>query len=307
MSVIFRLQSNLSELKKFVSSIGSLPDAVFDDEFHGRLREIDHLSHQYPEKRRSIMAQFLAETANEFEHGNMCRHSRIKPFGYAGDHLLIDMIYQQCIEETGLGNLLDEFYHRQLAPQAVRNRKAYFVSNFNKLCNLNKAPSVLDMACGPCRDVAEALVESGETADKAFFHCIDLDSHAISYANTVVGQQFASKIRWQQTNAFRLRTNMKYDLVWSAGLYDYLDDRWAAHLLRKMWGWIAEGGEVIVGNFHLSNPDRALMEWCGDWHLIHRNEDDMLRICRHAGIPEEFVSFEYEPLGINMFLKISKG
>ena len=94
--------------------------------------------------------------------------------------------------------------------------------------------------------------------------------------------------------------------VWSAGLYDYLEDRLVSALLRRMWDATAVGGEVIVGNFHISNPDRPLMEWCGDWHLIHRDEDVMLDLCHRGGIPMDSVQFHYEPTGINMFLKIPK-
>lgn len=165
---------------------------------------------------------------------------------------------------------------------------------------------MLDIACGPCRDVAEALAGAGESAEGASLHCVDMDPRAIEYTRSVVDPGRAVQICWQATDAFRLRTRKKHDLVWSAGLFDYLNDRLAAALLRRMWDATAEGGEVIVGNFHTSNPDRAWMEWCGDWHLIHRDEDDMRSICHRAGVPTESIRFHYEPTGINMFLRISK-
>jgi predicted RNA methylase len=47
-------------------------------------------------------------------------------------------------------------------------------------------PSVLDVACGPCRDVSESLLLNGP----ASFHCVDLDAQALEYARSVVARTF---------------------------------------------------------------------------------------------------------------------
>ena len=307
MSFNSQIVGEIEEFKAFVKSAGSIAEAQFDSEFHGRLWNIEKLSRREPEQRSTLMAGFLNATTAELESGLLCCHSRTKPLGYAGDHVLIDMIYQQPVADSDTGRMMDEFFHRQKAPTAVRNRKSFFVDTFAELCQRKAAPSVLDIACGPCRDVAEALDEAGKTAEGALFHCVDMDPRAIEYAQSIVDPSKAVQICWQATDAFRLRTKKKHDLVWSAGLFDYLNDRLAAALLRKMWDATAEKGEVIVGNFHTSNPDRAWMEWCGDWHLIHRDEEDMRDICHRAGVPTDSIQFHYEPTGINMFLRINKG
>lgn len=176
---------------------------------------------------------------------------------------------------------------------------------------------MLDIACGPCRDVSEAIVAAKHNAGGCHFHCADMDPNAISYAQNVIGslsrrlsgveaERFPT-FTWETANAFRMRPDRKYDLTWSAGLFDYLDERTAALLLKKMWGRTREEGEVIVGNFHVSNPDRPWMEWCGNWRLIHRTEEDMLRLCDKAGIPPDAARFHFEPLGVNMFLRVRKG
>lgn len=296
----------IEEFKVFVKTAGSIPEAEFDIEFHSRLWNIEKLARREPENRKSLMADFLASTTSEFEVGLMSCHSRTKPLGYAGDHILIDMIYQKTVANTEAGRRMDEFFHRQKAPAAVRNRKSFFIETFVELCQKKASPSIFDIACGPCRDVAEALEEAGDTAEGASFHCVDMDPRAIAYAQSVVDPCRATQICWQVTDVFRLRTRKKHDLAWSAGLFDYLNDRLAAALLRKMWDATVEGGEVIVGNFHTSNPDRAWMEWCGDWHLIHRDEEDMLYLCHRAGVPTDSIRFHYELTGINMFLRISK-
>ena len=59
---------------------------------------------------------------------------------------------------------------------------------------------------------------------------------------------------------------------------------------------------MVVGNFHIHNPDRAWMEWCGESFLIHRMEADLLHLCDRAGIPREHLTFSLEPLGAVVFL-----
>ncbi|MDD2899019.1 MAG: class I SAM-dependent methyltransferase [Desulfuromonadaceae bacterium] len=300
------LSQVIEEFRKTISKIGTMPDTDFDIKFHETIWNIEKHFKHCPQNRKSLIDEFMSATNSIFELSIMSNHSRTKPLGYAGDHQLIDMIYQKAIAESEAGRKLDEFFHRQKAPTAVRNRKSFFINTFCELCDKRAEPSVLDIACGPCRDVAEAITHAGQRADGAMLHCIDMDPRAISYAQDVVAPVRDVNIRLQATNAFRFRPSQRYDLVWSAGLFDYLEDNLAAVLLRKMWKATSEGGEVIVGNFHVSNPDRPWMEWCGDWHLIHRTEDDMLHICRQAGIPVESVCFHYEPTGINMFLRILK-
>lgn len=66
------------------------------------------------------------------------------------------------------------------------------------------------------------------------------------------------------------------------------------------------GGQLVVGNFHPRNPTRGIMEWLGDWFLVHRDEAGMRRLAREAGIPEGLVRYEEEPLGVCGFLRAGK-
>jgi SAM-dependent methyltransferase len=167
---------------------------------------------------------------------------------------------------------------------------------------------VLNLASGPCRDVSEALTRVEKIIHKqSLFHCVDMDESAIVYARNILNKQSTlAKIQFENANVFNFRPHQKYNLVWSAGLFDYLDDRLATLLLKKMWRWTKAGGEIIFGNFHHRNPSRNYMEWGGGWFLNHRTEEDIFRICKLAGIPLEFVHIDADQLGVCMFCVISK-
>jgi hypothetical protein len=125
MSLNSQIVGEIEEFKDFVKSAGSIAEAQFDSEFHGRLWNIEKLSRREPEQRSTLMAVFLNATTAELESGLLCSHSRTKPLGYAGDHVLIDMIYLQPVADSDTGRMMDEFFHRQKAPTAVRNRKSF--------------------------------------------------------------------------------------------------------------------------------------------------------------------------------------
>ena len=69
--------------------------------------------------------------------------------------------------------------------------------------------------------------------------------------------------------------------MYSIGLIDYFDDKMVTRFLSYAHSRLRAGGELIVGNFHPRNPDKALMDHVLDWRLIHRTEEDMDRLSRH--------------------------
>jgi cyclopropane fatty-acyl-phospholipid synthase-like methyltransferase len=97
-----------------------------------------------------------------------------------------------------------------------------------------------------------------------------------------------------------------YDLVWSAGLFDYFKDKHFTFLIRKYINCLAENGEMVISNFSTKNPTNRLMEVLSDWYLNLRTDSDLLRIALDANANKELISIEKEQLNINLFLKIQK-
>ena len=94
----------------------------------------------------------------------------------------------------------------------------------------------------------------------------------------------------------------RYDLIWSAGLFDYLSDRAVVYLLKRLRCSLAEGGHLIVGNFSKEHESRAYMEVVGDWLLYHRSVGDLLELGRRGGFERSALRVVQEPTGTNLFL-----
>jgi len=234
---------------------------------------------------------------------------RHKPLGYAGDYLLIDWMYTQKAKTAGPGHHWDIMFHQYPGSVAVRNRKDMCWKVLADVASDATSPvNVLDAGCGSCRDMYEAMDNlSGGEKQVAVCHFIDLDQEALRYAEQLKAEhQLQAEMQWQCSNILRLKPQMQYDLIWSAGLFDYFNDRLVVFLLKRMWGWLAPNGRIVFGNFHPRNPTRIAMELCGQWFLIHRTEDDLMKLVKAAGIPEANATVHSESLGINLFCEIYK-
>lgn len=72
-------------------------------------------------------------------------------------------------------------------------------------------------------------------------------------------------------------TVQKFDRVAGrsqAGLFDYFSDRVFQAALRRLLPAVADGGELIIGNFTSGHRSQAYMEFAG-WFLHHRSGEQL--------------------------------
>jgi extracellular factor (EF) 3-hydroxypalmitic acid methyl ester biosynthesis protein len=246
----------------------------------------------------------LVRLATE-EHfrGTMQAESVLKKHGYSGDFEIIDDIYRMRISPDAKQRRWDLFFHAQSAPCAVRNRKAYFHQLLRDLTDRlpGRALRVLNIASGPARDLREWFDANPESA--IHFDCIELDPKAIAHASSVCGA-YAARVTFHHQNALKFVPSERYDLIWSAGLFDYLTDRLFTRLVRSLMPFVKVGGEVVVGNFSEFNASRDYMELMGDWYLEHRSEGKLRELAEKAGAGAEQVAVRWEPEGVNLFVHV---
>lgn len=246
------------------------------------------------------MAQLQSSFETEGMENTLHGHCRLKPYGYAGDFMIIDKIYREHVSSDQRFEKWDCYWNNQPATKAVRNRKDYFIRTV--LGRLQAAPlRLLNVASGPARDLAEVF--SRIPAGALHATCVEADEQAIAYA-TGLNEDNMQHIRFIHQNIFRFATDEQFDLVWSAGLFDYFEDSVFVKLLRKFITWTKPGGEVIIGNFSTGNPSRSCMELAGDWYLHHRSAELLVAMAKEAGAAEEDIYVGKELEGVNLFLHV---
>lgn len=270
-------------------------------------KELAQVAHQLYEEYKAgnfspidlqILQQGFGEDClRETLHG----HSISKPYGYAGDFMIIDKIYREYVTPDARFAKWDQLWHSLAATQAVRNRKTYFKQVMtNRLAGKEKL-DLLNVASGPARDLAELYTLIAP--ERLHTVCIEADERAIEYAREL-NKSHASAIRFIQKNIFRYEASCTFDMIWSAGLFDYFTDTIFVKILRRFVRWTRPGGEIIIGNFSTHNPSRDFMEFFGDWYLYHRSEETLVSLALEAGIERKNIRVEQEAEGVNLFLHV---
>lgn len=254
---------------------------------------------------RDDVLAYAQDITSRHLDGTMQSRALGKKFGYSGDFEIIEAIYSMQIAQEPHLRRWDLYFHSQAAPNAVRNRKAYLHQLLNShTARRSKAPlNVLNVASGPARDVREWVLENPER--EVFFDCVDAEIHAIEHAKKLCAP-FAQRVEFYHRNVLRFLPAKGYELVWSAGLFDYLTDRTFVYLLKALMAVTKRGGEVVVGNFSDYNPSRDYMELLGDWVLQHRTRDHLRELAIEAGASADAIEVQWEPEGVNLFLHVRR-
>ncbi len=242
--------------------------------------------------------------------------SFFKPSGYAGDFEMMNQIYRNQLEGADLfSKCLHRFFVDQDAAKAVQNRSVYLHKKIEQ--NIEKCQGtplrILSLACGPAFEISNIL----ETVNPELnFEVVLLDQDVRALQNAQRGIREVLirrnlknvKIDYRiQSVKHVLTRGLKdergYDFMYSSGLFDYLADDIAIATMKRMFAALKPGGDLLIGNFSTSNPNRSIMEICLDWNLIYRSDEDMERLARAVA---DNVVVESEDLGVNLFVILKK-
>lgn len=225
-----------------------------------------------------------------------------KPHGYAGDFEIIDRIYQGYMSSHPHFKKWDIYWQSHAAACAVRNRVNYLYDLLNNIGIRNSAGrlEVLNLASGPGRDLLNYFDNAPET--NIHLDCIEQDSNAIDYASELC-KQYIDKITFIKQNALKFSTSKKYMLIWSAGLFDYFDDKVFSFMLEKLSTMLDPNGEIVIGNFSTMNPSKPYMELF-EWNLHHRSPSTLKELAIASGFKEKNIEIRKEETGVNLFLHL---
>lgn len=251
------------------------------------------------------------------------RRSFQKPLGYSGDYEVVNMMFRDPFEgETLLGKLINA-YALQLPPiVGHRNRITHLKHALTEEALRAAAASqplrVFSLGCGPAHEIQQFLVES-ELSNRLEAVLADFNPETVDHTARVLenlryrhGRRARIQLVRQSAQDFiseveRLVAKGRgphYDLVYCAGLFDYLSDRLCRRLVESLYHRLKPGGLLIATNVD-QHAARYEMECFLDWHLIYRGTTEMADLAPED-CPKEHVAVRREPAGVNIFLEIRK-
>ena len=247
--------------------------------------------------------------------------TNLKPRGYSGDSVMMKMIYDNKYEgHSTFGKLMHKHPSEHPAAQAVRNRRDLVTRMLNRkkstdMQTSSKKIKVLSVACGPAYEIQDVL-KTAQDCSRFHFTLLDQDETALAEATSQINQlekRLGAKIEVEFLSE-SVRTMLatpkldkmwgQFDYIYSMGLFDYLTMPVAKAVLTKLYQILKIGGEMAIGNFHLSNPSRFYMEYWLDWVLYYRTEHEFIDLLKNVHSAETKVLFE--DTGCQMFLQVKK-
>jgi extracellular factor (EF) 3-hydroxypalmitic acid methyl ester biosynthesis protein len=245
-----------------------------------------------------------------------------KPLGYAGDYEMVNMILRSPYEGASLfAKLLNTFFLSQPPAEAHRNRIRYLTeqitSETERVANLGRIARILNLGCGPAGEVQDFLIKE-DISNLAEFTLVDFNEETLHYTAKRLAElerkynrrtpvsylpKSVSQILRDSRRALAGFISGSYDLVYCAGLFDYLSERVCRKIMEILYDLVAPGGLLITTNVAAHNPVRNMMEYVGAWNLIHRDARQLASL-RPPSEGESRVTTE--PTSMNLFLELRK-
>lgn len=254
-----------------------------------------------------------------FSRSPFLHRARAKPLGYAGDYEMMNMLYRDHAEGATLfGKAMNLYATQSPVAQANINRIEFLGAQIVEA--MARVPSgrvkVASIGCGPAQEIRTFLTTRPELGPRLEVSLIDQEERAISYCERTlapVAARTGAKVHVIRESVRRLLTDKKLgralglcELIYSAGLFDYFNDRTFDALLRTLQDAVSEGGTLVIGNVAANNPNRWAMEYFTEWFLNHRSPEELVERARGLQPAPAAIETTAEPLGVNLFLIVRR-
>jgi hypothetical protein len=225
--------------------------------FKGRENEDHRLAFAYF---REKMGKFMFQSP-------FTKRSYEKPRGYAGDYVMMTQIYANDAHANNLfGSCMEKAIQQFGEPSAVRNRSGYLSRKIvSKVKTSNGKLNFLSVASGPAEEVRLSVVElEQKDLDRCTFYLLDQDEGALQFAQKTI-LEYALSVN-KKVNLKLINRGIKeilvmgleqykFDMIYSAGLFDYFTDVVAAKACKVLFKHLEKSGTLIIGNFNVKTTN----------------------------------------------------
>lgn len=247
-----------------------------------------------------------------------------KPLGYAGDYEMVNMMIRDPYEGSSLyAKMLNRMFLDMDPVKAHRNRIDYLVKMLKQESERKVLKggrvNILNLGCGPAQEI-QRFVANEEISDQCDFTLLDFNRETLDYTSKVLSEirqnmgrstrfnMIESSVHELLKQASKGKMNLKmesYDIVYCAGLFDYLSQKVCKKLVELFTKLLCPGGMLITTNVASTNPRIGWMEFLAEWNLVYRNDWEMLDLIPLDGTILE-TNLERDETGVNLFLEIRK-
>jgi extracellular factor (EF) 3-hydroxypalmitic acid methyl ester biosynthesis protein len=222
------------------------------------------------------------------------------------------------VGSTLFSKIINAWFLSQSPAGAHRNRISYLtellISETSRMQRNKKVARFFNLGCGPAREIQNFLIQD-ETSNDAAFVLLDFNEETVQHTGRVLENL---KTQYNRSTSIEVikksvhhvlkqshRPPFGYDMVYCAGIFDYLSDRICKQLMNIFYELLEPGGLLVATNVESSNPSRNGMEYLLEWHLIYRTPVQLKRLIPDRA-PAGSFTLKTDDTGINVFLEVRK-
>jgi extracellular factor (EF) 3-hydroxypalmitic acid methyl ester biosynthesis protein len=298
--------------------IATLLSQALSESFNSYYKEMENIfankDSDFQKKHFDFFRTILGEKLYKAPYAH---RTYFKPKGYAGDYEMMNIMYSgNILGDSLFAKCLHRYFIDEPASIAVKNREQYLrrkiKAEYARCMKSKGTLKIISIASGPAMEIQNLLLDDTLNFEKIEINLLDQDLEALKHAQfkiLSIAKKLNIKINLKLHNLAiknvigRGLPSQDYDLIYSAGLFDYFTDPVASYAAEKLYTSLDNSGLAIIGNFGIYNPNRFGMDMVLDWNLIYRSEDDLEKLFKRYC--NEF-SIESEEKGINLFANLRK-
>ena len=316
--VVPAVASPINELRRLASEFLEMEraDAEPDEMYHLVLSRVyamcaEIVRCEHAGIGREAIVDALRDVREKHAESPFVRRLQEWPRGYPGDFETVEHL---CAERNdaqpeSLAWYCERYALSRPIAQQHRNKVHHQAARIMRtLTEYPRIARIFSIACGSCPDFLLVGDHLASLAGEVWLNDSDADALALSARRL---REVRDRVHIRPGNAVRVvakaaRSGLSFELVLAGGLFDYLPDKQAAYLIEQAYAVLAPGGVFYFTNIARGNPYRPLIEYFGDWFLIERSEEDVLRLCDTAGIARECVSIRRDESKLAMLIEVTR-
>jgi enediyne polyketide synthase len=240
------------------------------------------------------------------------RHTLVKPFGYAGDFRLLQMLVGNTCASRGLAYHFDQSQLEYPASVACRQRVEWITDELVSRLKARPAQplTILDLGIGAAPVEQCLLRQYPETP--LHVHAIDLEPAALEYVRQALAGPRLVLHSWHlnlhDPSALSKTGELaaQADIAIALGLLEALANDEALRLLQTLLRSLPPGAVPYTENFVPTHPTRPIMEWFLDFHLSYRSLEELRTLALQAGADPARMELRLDSTGSLALLKLTK-
>lgn len=204
--------------------------------------------------------------------------------------LLWDLRNNLNPDATSLGQRIEAFLLDMDLAKGVEYRVKYLAGQIEQYKNCK----IASIASGSAIELGEVM-----SFYRNEYHAYDIDTRALGRAQL----RDIPNLTIHKMDCTKFKSDLKFDLIYSAGLFDYFTEEQSKPIIANLFNHLNEGGQLIIGNADINVTGQAIMDELLNWKLIYKSKKQLIGM---AGDISKNISIHTDPFGAFNYLTLTK-